>query len=228
MIRSKPERLGEAHSFARGLNFYKLVWIVLIGSVLGVILEELWCLVTQFRFQSRNGLIYGPFNLVYGFGALIMTLGMYWLRNKRDLWIFVGGFVLGSAFEYLCSYVQEMVFGTVSWEYSDMPFNLNGRITLLYSFFWGVLGLLWIKDFYPRMSRWIERIPRSWGVPLTWALIVFMLFNTAISALAVNRQTQRHEGHPPANQFEVFLDGHYTDELLSWVYPNMTYVEDGS
>ena len=91
-----------------------------------------------------------------------------------------------------------------------------------------MLGLLWIKDFYPRMSRWIERIPRSWGVPLTWELIVFMLFNTAISALAVNRRTQRHEGHPPANQFEVFLDGHYTDELLSWAYPNMTYVEDGS
>ena len=44
---------------------------------------------------------------------------------------------LGGAYEYLCSVFTELVFGKVFWDYSWMPFNLGGRINLLYCFFWG-------------------------------------------------------------------------------------------
>ena len=54
-------------SFAEGLNFYKLFWVFFIGSFLGVVIEVLFCLATQHRLESRTGLVYGPFNLVYGF-----------------------------------------------------------------------------------------------------------------------------------------------------------------
>lgn len=208
-------------SFAHGLNFYKLFWIFFIGCILGVIIENIWCLATQFKWESRQGLIYGPFNPVYGFGAVFLTVGLHWLSRKRDLWIFLGSVLLGSISEYLCSWVQEMLFGTLSWQYDDMPFNLHGRINLLYSIFWGILGLLWVKEAYPRLSRLIERIPNRWGVALTWVLVVFMAWNMTISGLAVSRQTARHEGIPATNSFEVFLDEHYNDERLKKVYPNM-------
>lgn len=212
-------------SFAEGLNFYKLFWVFFIGSFLGVVIEVLFCLATQHRLESRTGLVYGPFNLVYGFGALAITLGLYWLRNQRDLWIFLGGILLGGAFEYLCSWFQEMVFGTVSWEYSYMRFNLNGRVNLLYSIFWGFLALLWLKDTFPRISGAIERIPNKIGKPLTWALVVFMLFNTVMSAAAVARQTDRRAGIEASNSFEVYLDEHFDDEKLKEIYPNMQVVE---
>ena len=123
-------------SFADGMNFYKLFWIFVIGYFLGVVIETLWCLIRYRKLESRKGLVWGPFNLVYGFGALVMTLGLYPLRDNRDLFIFAAGALLGGVFEYICSVVQEKVTGTISWDYRNFPLNLHGRINLLYCFFW--------------------------------------------------------------------------------------------
>lgn len=221
---SRPEASAQkpaARSFAHGLNFYKLFWIFFIGCFAGVVIETIWCLVVHSKFESRQGLIYGPFNPVYGFGVLVLTVGLHWLSKKRDLWIFLGSMILGSGVEYLCSWVQETVFGTLSWQYDARPFNLNGRIDLLHSVFWGLLGLIWVKELYPRLSRLIEKIPNRWGIPLTWVLVVFMALNMVISGLAVARQTERHAGIPASNAVEVFLDRHYSDERLKKVYTNM-------
>ena len=221
-----PEPAVIRKSFAHGLNFYKLFWIFFIGCFLGVVIETIWCLVTRGYFESRQGLIYGPFNLVYGIGALAMTLGLNWLSKKRDLWIFAGGFVIGSIFEFICSWVQEVVFGSISWNYENMPLNLAGRINVLYSMFWGILALLWVKNIFPLMTRWIERIPNKVGVPLTWVLVVFMILNSQISAVAVGRWSDRVTYHtPPANSVEAFLDKTYPDNLMQRIYPNMEFTQ---
>ncbi|MBQ8333199.1 MAG: hypothetical protein IJX93_05440, partial [Clostridia bacterium] len=57
-------------SFAHGLNFYKLFWVFTIGCFIGVVIETFWCLLRYRKLESRKGLVWGPFNLVYGFGAL--------------------------------------------------------------------------------------------------------------------------------------------------------------
>ena len=49
------------------------------------------------------------------------------------------------------------------WDYSKIPFNLGGRINLLYCFFWGIAAVVWIKGIYPVMSAWIEKIPMKFG-----------------------------------------------------------------
>ncbi|MCI9625942.1 MAG: putative ABC transporter permease [Clostridia bacterium] len=213
--------------FASGLNFYKLFWVFFSGCFLGVVLETIWCLITRGHFESRTGLIYGPFNLVYGFGALLMTVSLIWLSGKRDLYIFLAGSVLGAAFEYLCSYVQQTLFGTVSWDYSQFPLNFHGRVNLLYSLFWGLLAVLWVKDIYPFMSKRIERIPNSWGRSVTWILLVFMVVDVLVSAAAVGRMSARNEGVSARNRVEQFLDTHYSDERLNRIYPNMVYKEKG-
>ncbi len=210
--------------FASGMGFYKLFWIFLIGCIGGVVVETLWCLLTRHRLESRAGLIYGPFNPVYGFGALIMSLCLWKLSKKRDLWIFIGSMVIGGVFEYLCSVFQEYVFGTVSWDYPQAVLGINGRTSLLYCLFWGVLGLLWVKDLMPRMSGMIERIPKRVGVPMTWVLLVVLVLDMGISSLAVARQTARRAGDPADNMIEEFLDRHYTDEYLARVYPNMVVI----
>lgn len=212
--------------FAYGMGFYKLFWVFFIGCILGVVVEMLWCLLTRHRIESRTGLIYGQFNPVYGFGAVLMTMFLYKLKNKRDIWIFFGSMVIGGLFEYFCSFFQEFSFGTVSWEYSHTPYNLGGRTNLMFSFFWGILGIWWLKDLYPKMSRFIERIPKKVGEPLTVFLVVFMIFNMAISGIAVSRQAQRREGDPADNAVEVFLDKHYNDEYLKKIYPNMVVVDE--
>ena len=215
----------EAH-FAQGMTFYKLFWVFFIGCFAGVVLETIYCLIQRGHYESRVGLIYGPFNLVYGIGALCLSSALYQFRNRGRVFSFVGGFVVGSVVEYACSWFQEVCFGSTSWDYSNMPYNLNGRICLLYSIFWGILGIFWIKDIYPRMAKWILKIPNKVGKPLTWVLLVFMVFNSVMTLFTSLRWTARREGVEPRNAFEAYLDEHYPDERMQKIFANAEFTED--
>lgn len=209
--------------FSKGLGIYKLLLVCFIGSFAGVVVEMLWCLITNGYLESRAGLVYGPFNLLYGAGAVVLTVCLYRFRN-RGAWIsFLGGMLVGSVVEYLCSWGQEMLFGSRSWDYSHMPFNINGRICLLYSVFWGFLGVLWIKNLYPRMAQLILKIPNKPGKIATWVLTVFFLFNSVMSLAAVGRWAERVNSIPASNQFELFLDDHFPDQRMETIYANMDF-----
>lgn len=217
----------EKKHFASGMSFYKLALVFVIGSFAGVVVETLWCLLRHGYIESRNGVVWGPFSPLYGLGAVALTLALYRFRNRGKWLSFAGGFIVGSVIEYVCSWWQEWAFGSKSWDYSHMPFNINGRVCLLYSLFWGVLGVMWIKDIYPRMSKWIIRLPQRCGVVLTWALTVFMIVNCAVSGLAVLRWSERVQGLPAVNAYEVFMDVHFPDERMEAIWANMDFgVED--
>ena len=215
----------EAH-FAQGMTFYKLFWVFFIGCFAGVVLETIYCLIQRGHYESRVGLIYGPFNLVYGVGALCLSGALYRFRNRGRVFSFVGGFIVGSVVEYACSWFQEVCFGSTSWDYSNMPYNLNGRICLLYSIFWGILGIFWIKDIYPRMAKWILKIPNKVGKPLTWVLLVFMVFNSVMTLFTSLRWSARRAGVPAGNAFEAYLDEHYPDERMQKIFANAEFTED--
>lgn len=211
--------------FAQGRSFYKLFWVFFIGCFAGVIIERLWAFIRYGVWEPRVGLIYGPFNLVYGLGAWALTAALYPVRNRSRLLSFLGGMLIGSAVEYGCSLFQELVFGSVSWDYSNRPLNLNGRICLLYSVYWGVLGVAWIKDLYPRMAKGILRIPNRIGKPLTMALCAFMVFNTVMTGAAVLRWTQRRAGEGASNRIEVFFDERYPNERMEAIFSNLVFTQ---
>lgn len=218
-----PEGAGKP--FAYGMCFAKLFWIFMVGNVAGFALETVYALVVPpHQFQLRVSVVFGPFILVYGLGAVVITLFLYKMYNQRDVLIFIASMFIGGSFEYLCSFFQQAIFGTVSWEYSDSVLNVSGRTNLMYAFFWGVLGLLWVKDLYPVLSRWIERIPPKLGKTLTIAVAVFMAIDILLSAGAVFRQSERVNAIPAATGIQKFFDHYFPDEFLDIIYPSMQYV----
>lgn len=214
---------SQGDHFAKGMNVYKILIIAYVGSFWGVIIEMLWCLLTRGYIESRAGLVYGPFNLLYGAGAVAMTLALYRFRNRGRWLSFLGGFTVGSIVEYVCSWGQEMLFGSRSWDYSQMPFNLNGRICFLYSVFWGLLGIFWVKTIYPWMAELILKLPDKAGKIATWTLLVFFIFNAVVTVLAVWRWTQRLDGMEPANAFWAFMDVRFPNERMEHIFANMVF-----
>lgn len=209
--------------FARGLNAYKLLLLCFIGSFLGVVIELGWCLLRNGYLESRAGLVYGPFNLLYGVGAVVLTLALYRFRNRGKWLSFIGGALVGSVVEYVCSWAQEAAFGSRSWDYSAMPFNINGRICLMYSLFWGILGVFWVKSIYPRMAKWILRIPNRPGKIFTWVLTVFFAVNAVVTCIAVFRWSQRLGGVTADSAFWRFIDLRFTDARMQRIFANMHF-----
>lgn len=191
-LKTRSESGTEKEVFARGCCFYKLVSLFFIGAFLGDITETIFCLLTTGILMSRSSVIYGPFSIVWGLGCALLTLFLYRYRNKSDRYIFMAGTLLGGAYEYVCSVFTELVFGTVFWDYSGFAFNLGGRINLLYCFFWGIAAVVWLKTIYPFLSGLIEKAPARIGKIVCNCMIVFMIFNMAISSLALARYTERN------------------------------------
>ena len=219
------EKIPAERVFAKGCCFYKLTGLFFLGSFLGDVTETIFCYATTGVIMSRSSVVYGPFSIVWGFGCTIFTALLYKYKDKSDRYIFFAGTVLGGAYEYMCSVLSELLFGTVFWDYSHIPFNLGGRINLLYCFFWGIAAVVWLKSLYPRLSRLIESLPVTAGTWLMNLLIVFMAVNLLISGMALGRYAARHTGSPQAQtRMERILDERFPDERIERIYPNAKLV----
>ena len=209
----------------------KVFWVFFIGCLLGYIMEVLFHLYRTHEFQTRQGLIYGPFAPVYGLGMVSFYLILpklinpkpkkYFEHLKEIGIVFLVSANLGGLTEYLCSYFQEKWFGTVSWDYSNLFMNLHGRTSIIYCILWGFLGIVFIKLVYPYIEKGFKKF--NFGLPtkiLTAVAIVFMIFNISISSMAAQRQLERREHIGPKNEIDEFLDEHYPDELMNRVYAN--------
>ena len=206
--------------FASGCSFYKLVWLFVIGSFLGDIAETIFCRIRAGVWMSRSSLVWGAFSIVWGFALVIATLFLHRYQERSSFSIFAAGTFLGGAYEYICSVLSELVFGKVFWDYSNIPFNLGGRINLLYCFFWGFAAVAWIKLLYPRLSALIEKIPVRTGKILSWIMILFMICNMAVSGLALIRSTQRDHDIPALYKWQQVMDERFDDQRLARIYPN--------
>ncbi len=212
------------HIFAYGCSFYKILWLTIIGAFLGDIVETIYCRVVGGIWMSRSSVVWGPFSLVWGLALGAATLLLYKYRDRSDRFLFLMGTFLGGAYEYICSVFTELMFGQVFWDYSRMPFNLGGRINLLYCFFWGVAAVVWMKALYPKMSDFIEKIPVKPGKVISWVLVVFMSCNIAVSCMALIRVNERQQGIPAAHSWQEVMDERFDDERMQRIYPNAVHV----
>lgn len=213
----------------KGITVTRMVWVFLIACVIGFVVEMLFCVVTTGTIESRQGMIYGPFSQVYGFGAVLLVLSLAPLAHKGDRWLFIGGGIIGGLFEAVCSIIQESAFGSVSWEYSDQQFSFfGGRTSLQFMFFWGILSVVFMKHIYPWMSSLIDRVPARAKHFWTWIIVVVLCLDMLLSAFAVGRWADRLDNEPANNNVEVWLDEHYPNDMLEEIYPNMSFTDSGN
>ena len=207
--------------FAKGMSLDKLIWVFLISAMLGDVIETFYCRLVGGTWMSRSSVIFGPFSFVWGIGAVLLTVSLNRLKDKEDRWILLAGGLLGGAFEYMCSVFTELVFGKVFWDYSYMPLNIGGRTNVLFMFFWGVLGLVWVKIAYPPLEKFIERFPPLAAKIATWLIIVLMTMNGLFTMAVMLRYNERQADQPPSNILEEFIDHAYDDDFVENRWQNM-------
>lgn len=197
---------------------YLLFWTFIFGSIFGYYYEMGLQWLQRGTLESRQGLIYGPFSQVYGIGAVIFVLLLS--RFKKTYSLFLAGTLLGGLAEYICSLIQQYVFGSISWDYSSYFLNFNGRTSLFHMVCWGVIGVLFMKLVYPLLLKGVEKLKNKTGYIISIILGIFLLFDIFISTVATIREKQRRMGIEARNTFEAKLDEWYPDSYLYKIYPN--------
>ena len=202
------------------LSLADLLWLFVIGAFLGDVVETIFCRVTAGVWMSRSSLVWGPFSVVWGLALALTTVLLRQNQDKSDRYLFAFGTIMGGVYEYVCSAVTELLFGTVFWDYSKFKFNLGGRVNLLYCFFWGIAAVVWMRYGYPLVLRGMKAVRSHVRPWMTVVLAVFMTVNILTSALALARYDARTSGEAPANQLDMLLDEHFDNARMERIYPN--------
>lgn len=210
----------EKKVFAEGLCFWKLFLFFVIGSLFGTYFEELLYFVKNQSFSSRAGLIYGPFNPLYGFGVVLF---LFFLGRKSEsrsiVKTFIYAAILGGIMEYIVSFVVEVFFHIRFWDYSSMFLNIHGRTTVLFMVAWGFFATLLLKFIYPYVSKWIEKIPVRVGTICSILFLLFLLFDITLTFTVFLRIRDRNRGVEPQNFIQEFYDRVYPNEFMYKRFP---------
>lgn len=201
-------------------------WLFVVSSFFGFVIEIIWCMIRWRKMEGRKGLIYGPFIPIYGLVGLIVAIILEILNVRKMYLAFLTTFIIGGFVEYFSSFFQEKITGTISWDYSDMRFNLHGRVNLTYLIGFGIFGIVWLI-IYPKIIRIVHNFlgnDRLFSV-LSILMFIFMIADMCISLVATVRWKLRRKGIQPKNRFEVWVDRKYTDNFLKKVYVNSMIVD---
>lgn len=230
LTRRQLRAIGEAHQRARNayldelaLNWYQIVIIFLVGSFLGLILEEIWMYITAGLTESRVGLVWGPYSPIYGFGAVLLTLLCWKLRQKgaSKLVIFLLAALVGGLLEQLTGWAMETFLGAVSWDYTGVPGAITKWVALPFLFFWGALGLIWAEHIMPELLFRIGMPTTVRQATFVFLLAIYLALDIFMTVSCFGRMAARDAGIPPSNGFEAWIDENYTDQFIATRFQNM-------
>ena len=163
-------------------------------SFIGWFFESCYCSIRPKKWINR-GFLRGPICPIYGTGGLVMMVCLLPLRHitenlyLNELLIFVAGAVLCDIVEFMTSYIMEKLFNARWWDYSNKKFNIQGRICLTHTFYWGTCSCLFVFILEPIMNLYIVgQVSESSRNILTYIFLTvfaFDLLDTVINALGI-------------------------------------------
>lgn len=162
----------------------------MIFSSIGYIVEVIDIYIEKHVFSFSRGFLIGPYIPIYGVGAMIMYL-LLSRYNDDVIVLFILSMVLCTIIEYVTSYVMEKMFNLRWWDYSDEKFNINGRVYLLNSIFFGLLGIIVCSFLGPFLSNFISNWNDIILYIVAMVLLVVFVCDIIISNIIVTKLKQR-------------------------------------
>ncbi|CDF12209.1 putative uncharacterized protein [Mycoplasma sp. CAG:776] len=207
------------------IKISEIIWLFVIGCLVGFVLETIWHFLKNGVWINKQGLLYGPFKPIYGFGLIFIVLIMNNYREKKFWQKFIIGIILGSAFEYFGSLFQEYVFGTSTWNYSNFNLNIGGRIYLPYCFAWGIIAVFCVDFVYPFLKKILNKINPCFYKIITVGVGIFMIINISLTALASIRYSDRANKENTDSAVFKVIDSLYPDEYMQIKFPKMKIIK---
>ncbi len=205
------------------LGWYQAVIIFFLGSMAGLLIEEVWMLVSAGLTESRVGLVWGPFSPLYGLGAVLLTWLSFFLRSRGAAgWqVFLVSAVVGGVLEQIAGWSMSTFFDAESWTYLHLPDHITQWVAWRFLAAWGVLGLVWCRAVMPRLLYQIGMPTTRRQAVFVTLVAVYLVADVAMTLACFDRKAERDAGEPPSNAFEQWVDTNYNDEFISSRFENL-------
>lgn len=155
--------------------FTVIVLLFFCYSFIGWLWETIYCSIKAKHFVYR-GFLLGPITPIYGFGV-VGVLYLIEPYQKNIVLLFFLVLILVTALEYLTSFLLEKIFHLTLWDYKDVPFNINGRVAVPVSIFWGLACVFIVRVLNPYLMNLIVGWQQRFGIFLPMVLLMVTSFD---------------------------------------------------
>lgn len=207
--------------------FYSYCILFFIYSFLGWVMEVSLTLITDKKFVNR-GFLLGPCCPIYGCGCILLNLLLHNYTNNI-LVLFILTMFTCSLLEYITSFLMEKIFKLRWWDYSQMKFNINGRICLETMTPFSILGVLAIKFATPFFITNINKLSEKTILIISIILITFFIIDVIISLTIVfklkfvSKNIKKDSTLDIKNAIKKFIKNDiYVYERIIESFPNLT------
>ena len=163
-------------------DFFYYVWLFFLMAVFGWLWEGFLYLFKDDMYVNR-GFLTGPWLPIYGMGAVMLELLFHRWRN-RPIMIFVSSMLICTVLEYLTGWYLELTWEVKWWDYSEMPWNLHGRICILSSLLFGGGGMLLVWVVSPLLCFLYQKVPVKARAGIGLLVLGLFVADAAYSAIS--------------------------------------------
>lgn len=164
--------------------FFRYFILFLIYSFIGWLFEVFLTIVKEHKFINRGFLI-GPIVPIWGTGAILITLI---LKETDGIFnLLVSSAFIGTFLEYVVNVLMEKLFKARWWDYSDLPFNVNGRVWLGSSVLFGIGGMYVVLYLNPFFLSLINYLDSNILIYLGFIFFIIVVVDFAISCNIIKK-----------------------------------------
>lgn len=193
------------------IAYADLFWLFMAGSLLGIVIEGIFCIVDKGHWETHTVAVWGPFCILYGIGAALLYVISILMERQGKFAQFFAFMVVATIVEYLCGALLKYGLHMRAWDYSNKFLNIDGLVCLKFSVVWGVGGVMFSAWCVPRLRRLFEKMRgKGWRVFCACAS-VFMAVNLTVTAACILRWAERHAGVAPRDEVEQYIDETWDD-----------------
>ncbi len=166
------------------LYLMKLFSLFIIYSFIGWIVEVLVSFPRERRFVNRGFLI-GPIVPIWGAGAILITLILK--RSDSLISLVFSSAVIASILEYIVNYLMEIIFKARWWDYSHLPFNLNGRIWIGSALMFGIGGLVVLNYGNPFFLNLLGNVNSNVLIVIDLIILIILIIDIFVSCNVISK-----------------------------------------
>ncbi|MDO5590177.1 MAG: hypothetical protein Q4F98_03855 [Lachnospiraceae bacterium] len=197
------------------MEISNIILCFFIYGFLGWCTEVAYAAFKEHKFVNR-GFLNSAICPIYGFGVVIVVQLLDPYAHQIVL-LYLLSVVLTTVLEWLTGFALDKLFHHKWWDYSDVPFNLNGYVCVPFSAIWGLACVFVVKIVHPLILKLVLLAPK-WlvlGENIVFTIAIFIdLYVTVSAILKLNRRLEKME--------EVAAEFHrISDQIGNDIYKNV-------